>query len=91
MASHGSTPEQYFKLLDDGEAVRTAPLFDLIVLDEASQMDVAHAILPIASIAQDGALVIAGDPKQLSPSIKQNPRWPRKHGGFHLLFLQKNS
>jgi DNA replication ATP-dependent helicase Dna2 len=69
----GSTPEQVFKLLDDGQAVSTAPLFDLIVLDEASQMDVAHAILPIASIAQDGALVIAGDPKQLPPIHQAKP------------------
>jgi hypothetical protein len=45
----------------------TASLFDLIVIDEASQVDVANAILPLATLAEGGSVVFAGDPLQLPP------------------------
>lgn len=62
----GATPEQVHNLLTlQGNAAE--PFFDLIVIDEASQMDVAHSILALASIATGGAVVLAGDPKQLPP------------------------
>ena len=43
------------------------PSFDLILMDEASQVDVASSCLQLAGITADGAVVIAGDPKQLPP------------------------
>lgn len=46
--------------------------FDLILVDEASQLDVATSTLPLAGLAADGSVVIAGDPKQLPP-IHQAP------------------
>ena len=63
----GATPEQTYNLLVTENDSARQEFFDLIVLDEASQMDVGHAILPFASLAEGGAVVIAGDPKQLSP------------------------
>jgi len=57
-----------------------APLFDMILLDEASQMDVANAILAIAAIADDGALTIAGDPQQLPRFIRRSACWFRMYG-----------
>jgi hypothetical protein len=50
-----------------GNAAARQEFFDCIILDEASQVDVAHSILPFASLAADGVVVVAGDPKQLPP------------------------
>jgi hypothetical protein len=62
----GGTVHQVHRLLESaGSAV--APLFDLIVLDEASQLDVGTSTLAIAGLANEGSLVVAGDPKQLPP------------------------
>lgn len=41
--------------------------FDLVVIDEASQMDVASATLVLSKAADEGAYVLAGDDLQLPP------------------------
>ena len=46
---------------------RSATWFDLIVVDEASQMDVASSLLVVSKLADGGALVLAGDDLQLPP------------------------
>lgn len=66
----GATPQQTHKLLVTGGKSPQQELFDYIIIDEASQMDVGNAILSIASLSEDGGIVIAGDPKQLSPIHK---------------------
>jgi DNA replication ATP-dependent helicase Dna2 len=43
------------------------PLFDVVLIDEASQMDMANAVLALAPIAEGGSTIIVGDPKQLPP------------------------
>lgn len=48
-------------------------IFDLVVIDEASQMDVAHATLALAALARGGSVVLAGDPLQLSPIHQAEP------------------
>jgi superfamily I DNA and/or RNA helicase len=48
-------------------------LFDLIVVDEASQMDVASSTLALAALASGGSVVLAGDPRQLPPINKAEP------------------
>ena len=63
----GATPEQTHNLLVTGSSAARQEFFDLIILDEASQVDVGHSILPFASLAAGGAVVVAGDPKQLPP------------------------
>jgi hypothetical protein len=63
----GATPEQVHNLLTAADGPAQAELFDLILLDEASQMDVGHAILPLCALARAGALILAGDRKQLPP------------------------
>jgi len=62
-----ATAEQTHNLLIADGGSPMANWFDLIVVDEASQLDVAHAILPLTSLAANGALVVAGDSKQLPP------------------------
>jgi hypothetical protein len=65
----GSSSQQLNKFAQaTGSAA--APLFDLIICDEASQTDMANAVLPLATLAEEGSVVVAGDPLQLAP-IKQ--------------------
>lgn len=69
----GSVPGQIYKLLtfESGRAQQT--VFDLIILDEASQMDVPLSILVLCSLNENGSVIIAGDPKQLPPIHKAKP------------------
>ncbi len=69
----GATPEQVHNLLISGNDSAMQEVFDLTVIDEASQVDVAHALLPIASIARNGSLIVAGDPRQLPPIQQAKP------------------
>jgi hypothetical protein len=68
----GGTVHQVHRLLA-GAGSAVTPLFDLIVLDEASQLDVGTSTLAIAGLANDGSLVVAGDPKQLPPIHQAQP------------------
>jgi hypothetical protein len=63
----GATSEQVHNLLTCENGRATNEFFDLILIDEASQMDVGHAILNIAGIAAGGSVILAGDPLQLPP------------------------
>jgi len=63
----GATTEQTHNLLVTGNDSARQEFFDFIILDEASQVDVGHAILPFAALAENGVVVVAGDPKQLPP------------------------
>lgn len=65
----GATPQQVNKLLEDSGGL-TNGLFDLIIVDEASQLDVATSTLALSGLAPGGSVVIAGDPKQLPPIRK---------------------
>jgi DNA replication ATP-dependent helicase Dna2 len=69
----GAPPEQVYNLLTCNGDPAQAEWFDLIVIDEASQMDVAHAILPISGVASDGAVILAGDHFQLPPIHQAEP------------------
>lgn len=69
----GAPPEQVHNLLTCNNDPAQAEWFDLIVVDEASQMDVAHAILPVSGVASDGAVILAGDPLQLPPIHQAEP------------------
>lgn len=45
----------------------TADLFDLVCIDEASQMVLSHGLMAIAGLKENGRLVVAGDDRQLPP------------------------
>lgn len=51
------------------DSLRRGPVFDLLVMDEASQISLAHtlAVMPLAKVR-----LFAGDPIQLSPVSKGN-------------------
>lgn len=69
----GAPPEQVHNLLTSNDDDAMQEWFDLIIIDEASQIDVAHAILPLCAIAEDGSVVLAGDPNQLPPIHQAEP------------------
>lgn len=68
-----ATPQQVHNLLvaDDGAAQQE--WFDLLVIDEASQMDVASAVLALCALARGGSVVLAGDARQLPPIHEAEP------------------
>jgi len=71
-----ATTHQVNRLLTSGGGTEVALLFDLILVDEASQVDVAHGVFALAALANDGTLVVGGDPKQMAPIHQAEP--PRK-------------
>jgi len=76
--------------------------FDLVVVDEASQIDVAESTLVVSKAADGAAFVLAGDDKQLPPIHKATPPeglddtvgslygYVRHHHGVDYLPLQVN-
>lgn len=54
-------------------AVPALELFDLVMVDEASQVDVASAIGALAELAPNGRLVLLGDHLQMPPIAKVEP------------------
>lgn len=72
----GATPSQTLNLIrarNAGGETYAEPLFDLIVIDEGSQLDVAHVTLALAAAAAPGHVICAGDPKQMAPIHKAEP------------------
>ncbi len=56
--------------------------FDLVVIDEASQMDVASATLVLSKAVEDGAYILAGDDLQLPPIHQADaPKLLEQHVG----------
>ncbi|MEO0855579.1 MAG: AAA domain-containing protein [Bacteroidota bacterium] len=77
----GTTPHQLhnlamstsFKSYPSGGTRKRLPhsrWFDLVVIDEASQLDVAASTLLVSKRRDDGAIVLAGDDLQLAPIHK---------------------
>lgn len=54
-------------------AATQQPWFDLTIIDEASQMDVASALLVVSKATTEGAFVLAGDDLQLPPIHQAEP------------------
>jgi DNA replication ATP-dependent helicase Dna2 len=54
----------------DGAAPAPLPAwFDVVVIDEASQMKVPEALIPAAALRPEGQLILCGDHRQLAPVI----------------------
>lgn len=43
------------------------PLFDVILIDEASQLDVGHLVVGLTKLARHGRVTVVGDDKQMAP------------------------
>jgi hypothetical protein len=50
-----------------------ADLFDVVIIDESSQVPVSHALSALAVLKPDGRLIVAGDEKQMPPISSIEP------------------
>ncbi|MFJ6167281.1 DEAD/DEAH box helicase [Micromonospora orduensis] len=66
------TTQQMYRLIEEATGV-ARQLFEVIIIDEAGQLDVASALLVLAGAAPNAAVVVAGDPKQLPPIHAASP------------------
>ncbi|WP_104203914.1 DEAD/DEAH box helicase [Billgrantia saliphila] len=62
-----SAPPQQVTKFSSIKGNAAEQIFDVVLIDEASQMDMANAVLALAPIASGGSTIIVGDPKQLPP------------------------
>jgi hypothetical protein len=90
----GCTAWGLYKLIEQGDFPgkdrHVAPIFDLICIDEASQMLVSQGLLCLAGLAMGGRVLVAGDNKQLPPVRRVNNFEfdKRKLGGSLYDFLE---
>ncbi|MFC4236463.1 DEAD/DEAH box helicase [Thalassospira xianhensis] len=63
----GATAHQVSNLMGFCGKASERGLFDLIIIDEGSQMDVPTAAVSLASLARNGTVLCAGDWLQLAP------------------------
>ncbi|HEX8363267.1 MAG TPA: AAA domain-containing protein [Longimicrobium sp.] len=55
---------------EEGGDAPVRPLFDVVVIDEASQMKVADSLIALSSIRRGGRVILCGDDQQLAPIIR---------------------
>ncbi|MER8772644.1 AAA domain-containing protein [Mesorhizobium sp. M0960] len=90
----GATIWSLYRLLTGGGVPSangpTAPLFDLICIDEASQMVLGHGLMALAGLAPGGRVVVAGDDQQLPPvrAARETRIAGRDLGGSLYAFLK---
>ena len=64
---------QAYKLADWGFGSCVGPVFDVVIVDESSQVQVTTAISPLATLKEDARLIIAGDHLQMPPIMALEP------------------
>lgn len=84
----GATAQQIGKLMKsraDGEG-----LFDFLLIDEASQMDVAHATVALTALAPNASVTVVGDDLQMAPIHPIDPPVGAEHlvGSIYDFFKQ---
>ncbi len=72
---------------------RTAPIFDLVCIDEASQLVVSQGLMALAALRPHGRVLVAGDDKQLPPvrAIHEQEVDGRRIGGSLYDFLKQGN
>ncbi len=70
----GGTPGGLYNLLkrgaSKGKAIDwTEKYFDLVIVDEASQMGIAEGLLAVSALREDGQFIAIGDHRQLPPIL----------------------
>lgn len=64
---------QAYKLAEWGFGSCVGPVFDVVIVDESSQVQVTTAISPLATLKEDARLIIAGDHLQMPPIMALEP------------------
>lgn len=86
-----------YRLLDSEQAPDaqglTASLFDLICIDEASQLVLGHGLLALGGLKVGGRLIVAGDERQLAPirATREVRLGNRELGGSLYSFLKSGN
>lgn len=72
----GATWMQLLKLVNENakKKVESQELFDLIIIDEASQVSTSTALAYFLLAKKDAHFILSGDPKQLGPIYAYDPR-----------------
>ncbi len=72
----GATPGGLYKLMKQqtktgrsSEALWNEKPFDLVILDEASQMNLPQAVLASSWLREEGQLIVVGDHRQMAPIL----------------------
>jgi DNA replication ATP-dependent helicase Dna2 len=55
---------------EDGQESPVRPWFDVVVIDEASQVKVPEALVALSSLRAGGRVVLCGDDRQLAPVVR---------------------
>ena len=71
------TAHQLAKLFSGDEAMES--LFDFMIIDEASQMSVAEAVVAFTTLAEDASLTVVGDDLQMPPIQQVAPPVGAEH------------
>lgn len=58
---------------DSADGKKVAGVFDVVVIDESSQVPVTLALRPLTTVKQDGQLIVAGDHLQMPPIEALDP------------------
>jgi len=61
------------RLIHGKDAALIQGLYDLVIIDESSQVPVSLALRPLAPLKQDGQVIIAGDHLQMPPIVSLEP------------------
>jgi hypothetical protein len=64
---------QAYKFAEKTTGSIVAPVFDVVIIDESSQVQVTQAISPCATLKSDARLIIAGDQLQMPPITSLEP------------------
>lgn len=64
---------QAYKFAEWAYGRHVAPIFDVVIVDESSQVQVTQAISPLAILKDDARLIIAGDHLQMPPIMALEP------------------
>lgn len=90
----GATIWSLYRLISSGVLPTvdgpTAPLFDLVCIDEASQMVLGQGLMALAGMAPGCRIVVSGDDQQLPPvrSMRSTRIDDREMGGSLYAFLK---
>jgi hypothetical protein len=69
----GTVAHQCFRIAKQGNGTAMAQLFDHVVIDESSQLDVGKALFPLCLLSAQSELALFGDHLQMPPVITTQP------------------
>lgn len=69
-----------------------APIFDVVILDECSQIPVSRSLAALGALKDNGQLVVAGDHLQMPPIFALEPPVGAEHlvGSIHTYLLRRD-